>query len=244
MKSWSAAILVVALLSARSRADDRDVAFGDVVNRIGVYAQLGDGWESRYDGGTSASQSISGGVGADLVAGNDNFGLALGAGLLYDRGSAPPNMVDDALWMAELSVGFEAAPYAPIRRKHFELRLHLGGRAGMLLRTSCNTGRCSAETEPDLGFALVLTTGVIAWWGEHRSHGLGLDAVFMRGGLGDITPHATDPVTTAEFTPPAFMLRLTYMLFRGKQLVPKATSFTPTPMTEPTDPMAPRVPTR
>jgi hypothetical protein len=250
-----ASVLVSTLVAvpAHARADaggddgEGGVELGEIVNRIGVHAQLGDGWNARYTGGGRARRAVSGGVGADLVAGVDNFGVVLGAGILYDQGTSPDaTMPDDKLWWVDLGGGIEAAPYAPIKTPTFELRLHLGARGSMLVRRGCDAGRCGPKLEPDSGFALVFTTGVIAWWGKHRSNGLAVDAVFMRGQLGDLMPHESDPVTAAELRPPVFMLRATYMLFRGHHDQKKQpTATTPaTPMTEPTPLNGPRIPTR
>jgi hypothetical protein len=246
MKLWSAAVLLVMITASSARADD--VAVGEIVNRIGVHAQVGDGWNARYSGGSRASRALSGGLGVDLVAGVDNFGIAIGAGVLYDKGTSPEPGVQpvDKLWMIDLGAGLEAAPYAPIRRPHFELRLHLGGRAAMLVRRGCDDGRCGPKLEPDLGFALEFTTGVIMWWGARRENGMAIDAVFMRGKMGDLMPRATDALTNAELRPPLFMMRATWMLFRGKHDQKKKTPTTAptTPMTEPTPLNGPRVPTR
>jgi hypothetical protein len=207
------ACAIITSLPIAAHADD--VAVEDIIARIGLSAQIGDGWNVEYDNHTASSRAVSGGVGADLVVGNPNIGLLTSVGLLYDGGTTPDAATPrDPLWLLDLGLGLEASPYALIKRQRFELRLHLAARGAAIIRPTCDDGRCMTTGEPSFGMMLAGHAGVIAWWGDKRARGLGVDLVVMRGQLGNFTNYQAP--SSAVFDPPVFFVRATYEVYRGK----------------------------
>lgn len=208
------AVVCIAVVLAHHAAAADELGFRDVVNRIGVSVVAGDGWNANYPG-HSESTAVSGGVLADIVAGVDNFGVVLAAGLLVDGGTTPDAtmMPIDRLWLVDLGLGIESAPYALVKREDFELRLHVGLRGSLIKRTTCDPGRCEMFTEPDLGAVGVGSAGVLAWFGDGRNQGFGFDLVFMRGKIGNLRSGDDN----AELVPPTLLVRLSWLPYRGRR---------------------------
>jgi hypothetical protein len=204
-------IVVASIIASTGAARADELAFGDVVNRLGVSVLAGDGWSARYTGDRIASRSLSGGVMADIALGNDNLSMVSSLGLLYDAGTTPDAMMEpqDALWMLDFGLGIEAAPYAFVNRDDLEVRLHLGVRASVVRRNGCD--RCDELEEPGSGVLGVGSVGIVAWWCRNRDRGVGIDAVFMGGKLGSLS----SGVSTADLSPPTWLVRITWSPYRG-----------------------------
>jgi hypothetical protein len=198
------------VLVSQARADEVHVR--DVVNRIGLGVVAGDGWNARYIGNRLASRALSAGLYGDIVIGVDNFGIVMSAGLAFDGGTAAaPELPSDPMWLVELGIGLEVAPYAIVAREQLELRLHLGMQAVVVQRNGCD--RCTMGGEPDLGIVGSGYAGALAWFGPGRSRGLGIDVVLMRGHLGDVDSGKN----SVQLSPPAWLVRATWLPFRGRR---------------------------
>jgi hypothetical protein len=210
VKLGIAVVLAVLAQAAPARGDD---AVRQVFDRVYLSGFAGDGWTAIYFNDRVRSTAASAGVAATTVIGVDNFGLELGVGLSYDRGTTPDPMMEprDALWMVDLGFGIAASPYALVEQPRFELRLDAGVRGGLLLRQGCAAERCDQYGEPTVGVLPIARAGLVAWFGDGRGHGVGLDVVFMRGKLGDL--HTSSP-TDAELHPPAWLVRLSWLPYR------------------------------
>jgi hypothetical protein len=204
-------VIVASIIGVSGAASADELKFGDVVNRLGVSMLAGDGWSARYTGDRVESQSLSGGVMADIALGNDNLSVVTSIGLLYDRGTTPDAMMEpqDALWLLDFGLGIEAAPYAFVKRDDLEVRIHLGARASVVRRNGCD--RCDEFEEPGSGVLGVGSVGVVAWWCRKRDRGVGVDAVFMGGKLGSLVRGGT----TADLSPPTWLVRITWSPYRG-----------------------------
>ena len=209
------ALALALLATATPAAADNEEIVRKVVSRAYVGALAGDGWTTRYTYDRYRSAVASGGIAVGAILGIDNFGFELSLATSYDPGTTVDEtmMARDPLWLVDIGFGLAGGPTL-YRGKSFELQANVGLRFAAILRQGCDDARCGVTAgEPTWGLLPVFSIGALGWLGERGCQGVGLDFVFLRGQVGDV--HRAHP-TSAELLPPAWLVRVTWLPFRGR----------------------------
>jgi hypothetical protein len=161
----------------------------------------------RVEDATAIETTTGGTGGLELglhIGGHPTFGIETSLGLHYTEMTADhygPNA--KPMMFVPYLIGFTSTP-AIIRGKATEVRLDLGVDGGLLFLAGC--ANCDADMLPSLGFIGQLRAGIDTYFGMQKTGGIGLDAIFMFGQLGD--PH--DPITPSAVAilPPTVLFRV------------------------------------
>jgi hypothetical protein len=133
------------------------------------------------------------------------FGMEIVVGLHYASITAPHfGAGAHSMMFVPVLMGFTSQP-ALLHGDRVELRFDLGADAGLLQLVGCSA--CGADMLPSSSFLTELRVGLDAYLGAGKRHGVGLDAMFMFGSLGDTSADAVVP-SAITVVPPTFLVRL------------------------------------
>jgi hypothetical protein len=141
------------------------------------------------------------------IGGHPGFGIETSLGLQYSEVTAPHyGATAKPMMFAPYLIGFTSTP-AIVRGRAAEVRLDLGVDGGILFRLGCSD--CDADMLPELGFIAALRAGIDTYFGAEKNGGIGIDAVFLFGGEGDV--HDPTSPSAVAIHPPTFLIRLSFI---------------------------------
>ena len=140
------------------------------------------------------------------IGGHPTFGIETSLGLHYtEMTAAHYGAMAKPMMLVPYLIGFTSTP--AIIRGSTEVRLDLGLDGGLLFLAGCD--QCDADMLPTIGFIGQLRAGIDTYFGAQKNGGIGLDAIFMFGQLGD--PHDATSPSAVAILPPTILFRVSFI---------------------------------
>ena len=184
------------------------------LQRFSLGALGGEGWHVVDPSASYPAGGRTAGLDMNLVLGwRPLFGVEMSIGFQHTSVTAPiygaaPKSMNMIPWY----IGFSSSP--PLFRGNvFEARLDLGADVGALFRNGCEA--CDVDGLSSGGFIAALRAGLDLYFGHSKPAGLGFDAIFTFGQMGNL--HASFTPSALEIAPPQVLFRVS-VIFRNTKM--------------------------